>query len=129
MKLAGVFAHGYLFFLHSLYACGGVRFPSQAPALMLCFVRPSSEQLALAPAHVGNASPFIPMSVQKEFPLLFKNGILKLAGEKEPLPRPKKWPLANIMAPGALSIPNSFIVGGPYEDEDGELNKREVRKD
>ncbi|GAB0196303.1 cilia- and flagella-associated protein 70 [Grus japonensis] len=70
----------------------------------------------------------VPAAGEKEFPLLFKNGILKLAGEKEPLPRPKKWPLANIMAPGALSIPNSFIVGGPYEDEDGELNKREDRE-
>ncbi|XP_009885688.1 PREDICTED: tetratricopeptide repeat protein 18 [Charadrius vociferus] len=70
----------------------------------------------------------VPTAGEKEFPLLFKNGILKLAGEKEPLPRPKKWSLANIMAPGALSIPNSFIVGGPYEDEDGELNKREDRE-
>ncbi|XP_065501244.1 cilia- and flagella-associated protein 70 isoform X3 [Caloenas nicobarica] len=67
----------------------------------------------------------VPAAGEKEFPLLFMNGILKAAGEKEPLPRPKKWPLANIMAPGALSIPNSFIVGGPYENEDGELNKRE----
>ncbi|XP_009276723.1 PREDICTED: cilia- and flagella-associated protein 70 [Aptenodytes forsteri] len=70
----------------------------------------------------------VPAVGEKEFPLLFKNGILKLAGEKEPLPRRKKWPLANIVAPGALSIPNSFIVGGPYEDEDGELNKREDRE-
>ncbi|NWX12458.1 CFA70 protein, partial [Aegotheles bennettii] len=70
----------------------------------------------------------VPAAGEREFPLLFKNGILKLAGEKEPLPRPKKWPLANIMASGALSIPNSFIVGGPYEDEDGELNKREDRE-
>ncbi|KFV19639.1 Tetratricopeptide repeat protein 18, partial [Tauraco erythrolophus] len=70
----------------------------------------------------------VPAAGEKEFPLLFKNGILKLAGETEPLPRPKKWPLANITAPGALSIPNSFIVGGPYEDEDGELNKREDRE-
>lgn len=61
--------------------------------------------------------------------MLFKDGILKLAGEKEPFPRPKKWPLGNLLAPGALSIPNSFIIGGPYEGEDGELNKREVRKD
>ncbi|XP_053936531.1 cilia- and flagella-associated protein 70 [Cuculus canorus] len=67
-------------------------------------------------------------AAEEEFPLLFKNGILKLAGEKEPLPRPKKWSLANVMAPGALSIPNAFIVGGPYEDEDGELNKREDRE-
>ncbi|NWQ78394.1 CFA70 protein, partial [Columbina picui] len=67
----------------------------------------------------------VPAAGEKEFPLLFMNGIFKPAGEKEPLPRPKKWPLGNIMAPGALNIPNSFIVGGPYEDEDGELNKRE----
>ncbi|XP_010077987.1 PREDICTED: tetratricopeptide repeat protein 18, partial [Pterocles gutturalis] len=70
----------------------------------------------------------VPAAGEKEFPLLFKDGILKLAGEKETLPRPKKWPLANIVAPGALSIPNTFIMGGPYEDEDGELNKREDRE-
>ncbi|KAM9261466.1 LOW QUALITY PROTEIN: cilia- and flagella-associated protein 70 [Cariama cristata] len=70
----------------------------------------------------------VPAAGEKEVPLLFKNGILKDAGEKEPLLRPKKWPLDNIMAPGALSIPNSFIVGGPYEDEDGELNKREDKE-
>ncbi|KAM4657316.1 cilia- and flagella-associated protein 70 [Amazona ochrocephala] len=70
----------------------------------------------------------VPAAGEKELPLLFKNGILKLAGEKEPLPRPKKWPIANIMARGALSIPNSFIVGGPYEDEDGELRKGEDRE-
>ncbi|XP_074014578.1 cilia- and flagella-associated protein 70 [Numenius arquata] len=70
----------------------------------------------------------VPTAGEKGFPLLFKNGVLKLAGEKEPLPRPKKWSLANIMAPGALNMPNSFVVGGPYEDEDGELNKREDRE-
>ncbi|NWR80560.1 CFA70 protein, partial [Centropus unirufus] len=70
----------------------------------------------------------VPSAGEKEVPLLFKNGILKLAAEKEPFPRPKKWPLADIMAPGALNIPNAFIVGGSYEDEDGELNKREDRE-
>ncbi|NXX98878.1 CFA70 protein, partial [Centropus bengalensis] len=70
----------------------------------------------------------VPSAGEKEVPLLFKNGILKVAAEKEPLPRPKKWPLADVMAPGALNIPNAFIVGGSYEDEDGELNKREDRQ-
>uniref|UniRef100_A0A8B9IGJ3 Cilia and flagella associated protein 70 n=1 Tax=Anser cygnoides TaxID=8845 RepID=A0A8B9IGJ3_ANSCY len=70
----------------------------------------------------------VPAAGEKEVPLLFKNGILKPGGEKESLPRPKKWSLANIMAPGALNIPNSFIFGGPYEDEDGELNKTEDRE-
>ncbi|XP_054246874.1 cilia- and flagella-associated protein 70 [Indicator indicator] len=70
----------------------------------------------------------VPVPGEQDFPLVFKNGILKLAGEKEPLPRPRKWPLDNILAPGALSIPSSFILGGPFEDEDGELNKPEDRE-
>ncbi|KAM7038916.1 cilia- and flagella-associated protein 70 isoform 4-T4 [Acridotheres tristis] len=70
----------------------------------------------------------IPAAGEKELPLLFKNGILKAGGDKEPLPRPKIWPLGPILAPGALNIPDSFIVGGRYEDEDGELTKREDRE-
>uniref|UniRef100_A0A8C9F638 Cilia and flagella associated protein 70 n=1 Tax=Pavo cristatus TaxID=9049 RepID=A0A8C9F638_PAVCR len=70
----------------------------------------------------------VPALGKKEVPLLFMNGILKPGGEKEPLPRPKKWSLDNIMAPAALNIPNSFILGGPYEDEDGELNKTKDRE-
>uniref|UniRef100_A0A8B9ZLX9 Cilia and flagella associated protein 70 n=1 Tax=Anas platyrhynchos TaxID=8839 RepID=A0A8B9ZLX9_ANAPL len=70
----------------------------------------------------------VPAVGEKEVPLLFQNGILKPAGEKEPLPRPKKWSLTNIMAPGALNIPNSFIFGGSYEDEDGELNKTQDKE-
>ncbi|XP_021267040.1 cilia- and flagella-associated protein 70 isoform X2 [Numida meleagris] len=70
----------------------------------------------------------VPAVGKKEVPLLFMNGVLKPGGEKEPLPRPKKWSLANIIAPGALNIPNSFILGGPYEDEDGELNKTKDRE-
>ncbi|CAN8192429.1 unnamed protein product [Coccothraustes coccothraustes] len=70
----------------------------------------------------------MPAAGEKELPLLFKNGILKADGEKEPFPRPKNWPLGPILAPAALNIPDSFIVGGPYEDEDGELNKSEDRE-
>ncbi|NXD44663.1 CFA70 protein, partial [Copsychus sechellarum] len=70
----------------------------------------------------------MPAAGEKELPLLFKNGILKAGGEKEPLPRPKNWPLGPILAPGALKIPGSFIVGGRYEDEDGELTKSEDRE-
>lgn len=61
--------------------------------------------------------------------LLFKNGIVKANGQSEPLPRPKHWPIGPILAPDALNIPHSFIVGGPYEDEDGDLTGSEVRKD
>ena len=65
---------------------------------------------------------------QKDYPIFFKNGTLKVGGEREPVPRPKKWPIANILAPGANNIPDSFIVGGPYEEEEGELNHPEVKE-
>uniref|UniRef100_A0A670K1J7 Cilia and flagella associated protein 70 n=1 Tax=Podarcis muralis TaxID=64176 RepID=A0A670K1J7_PODMU len=69
----------------------------------------------------------VPAVGEKECPFLFKNGVLKFGGEKEPLPRPKKWPVTNILAPGGQNIPDSFIVGGAYEEEDGELNTLEDR--
>nr|KAF6455344.1 cilia and flagella associated protein 70 [Rousettus aegyptiacus] len=70
----------------------------------------------------------VPSIGEKDYPILFKNGTLKLGGEREPVPRPKKWPIANILAPGANNIPDAFIVGGPYEEEDGELNHPEDRE-
>ncbi|XP_017710004.1 PREDICTED: cilia- and flagella-associated protein 70 [Rhinopithecus bieti] len=68
----------------------------------------------------------VPSLGEKDYPILFKNGTLKLGGEREPVPRPKKWPIANILAPGANNIPDAFIVGGPYEEEEGELNHPET---
>ncbi|XP_030718440.1 cilia- and flagella-associated protein 70 isoform X2 [Globicephala melas] len=68
----------------------------------------------------------VPSAGEKDYPIFFKNGTLKLGGEREPLPRPKKWPIANILAPGANNIPDAFIVGGPYEEEEGELNHPET---
>uniref|UniRef100_A0A667ILG6 Cilia and flagella associated protein 70 n=1 Tax=Lynx canadensis TaxID=61383 RepID=A0A667ILG6_LYNCA len=70
----------------------------------------------------------VPSVGEKDYPILFKNGTLKIGGEREPVPRPKKWPIANILAPGANDIPNAFIIGGPYEEEEGELNHPEDRE-
>uniref|UniRef100_A0A8C6GRU3 Cilia and flagella associated protein 70 n=1 Tax=Mus spicilegus TaxID=10103 RepID=A0A8C6GRU3_MUSSI len=70
----------------------------------------------------------VPSVGEKDYTMIFKNGNLKLGGEKEPVPRPKKWPIANILAPGASNIPDEFIVGGPYEEEEGELNHPEDRE-
>ncbi|KAG8507963.1 Cilia- and flagella-associated protein 70, partial [Galemys pyrenaicus] len=70
----------------------------------------------------------VPSVGEKDYPIFFKNGNLKVGGEREPVPRPKKWPIANILAPGANNIPDAFIVGGPYEEEEGELNHPEDRE-
>ncbi|KAB1271361.1 Cilia- and flagella-associated protein 70 [Camelus dromedarius] len=63
-----------------------------------------------------------------QVPSAGENGTLKLGGEREPVPRPKKWPIANILAPGANNIPDAFIIGGPYDEEEGELNHPEDRE-
>ncbi|XP_029775665.1 cilia- and flagella-associated protein 70 [Suricata suricatta] len=70
----------------------------------------------------------VPSVGEKDYPILFKNGTLKIGGEREPVPRPKKWPIANILAPGANNVPDAFIIGGPYEEEEGELNHPEDRE-
>ncbi|XP_078519049.1 cilia- and flagella-associated protein 70 isoform X2 [Lissotriton helveticus] len=67
----------------------------------------------------------LPAFGEKEHPLVFSNGTLKLGGEKEPTPRPKKWPITNVQVSEALYIPDAFITGGLYEEEDGELNLKE----
>ncbi|XP_051877690.1 cilia- and flagella-associated protein 70 isoform X2 [Pristis pectinata] len=69
----------------------------------------------------------LPAATQKDLHVVFSNGILKVAGEKEPSVRPKRWPVGNIVAPGAQNIADSFIEVCPYEDEDGELNSKEDR--
>ncbi|CAO2590569.1 Cilia- and flagella-associated protein 70 [Lemmus lemmus] len=70
----------------------------------------------------------VPSVGEKDYPMVFKNGNLKLGGERETVPRPKKWPIPNILAPGANNIPDAFIVGGPYEEEEGELNHPEDKE-
>lgn len=59
--------------------------------------------------------------------MIFSNGALKAGGESEPVSRQKRWPMSGIMAPGAQHIPESLILGGAYEEEDGEMNRKEVR--
>ncbi|XP_060748472.1 cilia- and flagella-associated protein 70 [Tachysurus vachellii] len=60
----------------------------------------------------------VPLTSQKkEQLLLFSNGILKMGGEREPVPRGKKWPLGSFLAPDAHFIPGMFIVDEPVKLE------------
>ncbi|XP_072611135.1 cilia- and flagella-associated protein 70 isoform X23 [Vulpes vulpes] len=94
----------------------------QAVVDLLPLLEGESSFETMAPLHPVPGSPLEPLR------LSVKNGTLKLGGEREPVPRPKKWPIANILAPGANNIPDAFIIGGPYEEEDGELNRPEDRE-
>ncbi|XP_041606790.1 cilia- and flagella-associated protein 70 isoform X9 [Vulpes lagopus] len=94
----------------------------QAVVDLLPLLEGESSFETMAPLHPVPGSPLEPLRSS------VKNGTLKLGGEREPVPRPKKWPIANILAPGANNIPDAFIIGGPYEEEDGELNRPEDRE-
>ncbi|XP_005671156.1 cilia- and flagella-associated protein 70 isoform X4 [Sus scrofa] len=102
----------------------------QAVVDLLPLLEGESSFETMVPLHPVPGSPLEPLrsGVKKDYPIFFKNGTLKLGGEREPVPRPKKWPIANILAPGANNIPDAFIVGGPYEEEEGELNHPEDRE-
>uniref|UniRef100_A0A9J7X8B3 Cilia and flagella associated protein 70 n=1 Tax=Cyprinus carpio carpio TaxID=630221 RepID=A0A9J7X8B3_CYPCA len=61
------------------------------------------------------------MPVSKEQVLLFSNGVLKMGGEKEPVPRSKKWPLGSLLAPGAEVIQGLYIDAEPTDMDHGDL--------
>ncbi|KAL8175040.1 UNVERIFIED_CONTAM: hypothetical protein K2H54_010272, partial [Gekko kuhli] len=70
----------------------------------------------------------VPAVGEKECAFVFKNGTLKIGGEREPVPRPKKWPVSNILALGAQNMPDCFVAGCDYEEEDGDLTALEDRE-
>lgn len=53
---------------------------------------------------------------------MFSNGVLKMGGEREPVPRGKKWPLGSFLAPDAQFIPGNSIVDEPVNLEHSDLN-------
>lgn len=58
--------------------------------------------------------------------LLFSNGVLKMGGEREPVPRPKKWPLGPLLTPGAEVIQGLYIDAEPTDTDHGDLTDIEV---
>lgn len=57
---------------------------------------------------------------------MFSNGTLKMGGEREPVPRPKKWPQGSMLASGAQYIPGISIEEQIVSMEDGDLTSAEV---
>ncbi|XP_076838133.1 cilia- and flagella-associated protein 70 [Brachyhypopomus gauderio] len=70
----------------------------------------------------------VPFTAEREQILLFSNGELKMSGGREPVPRPKKWPLGPLLAPDAHFIPGVYIETEPSDLEDGDLNTEEDRE-
>ncbi|KPP77678.1 hypothetical protein Z043_102879, partial [Scleropages formosus] len=69
----------------------------------------------------------VPLSTEKDQVLLFSNGVLKMGGERETVPRPKRWPLGPMLAPGAQFIPGG-VIGEPTEMEVGDLTSTEEKE-
>ncbi|XP_067278948.1 cilia- and flagella-associated protein 70 [Pseudorasbora parva] len=64
----------------------------------------------------------MPVSATKEQVLLFSNGVLKMGGEREPVPRPRKWPLGPLLAPGAEFIQGLYIESEPTDMDHGDYS-------
>ncbi|XP_073669900.1 cilia- and flagella-associated protein 70 isoform X2 [Paramisgurnus dabryanus] len=63
----------------------------------------------------------IPLSAGEAQALLFSNGTVKMGGERETVPRPKKWPVGPLLAPGAEIIEGQFIDTEPMDMGHGDL--------
>lgn len=64
--------------------------------------------------------------LQKEQTLLFSNGRAKMGGERESVPRPKKWPVGHLLVPGAEVMEGLFIETEPTDMSHGDLTDIEV---
>lgn len=51
-----------------------------------------------------------------------------MGGEKEPVPRSKKWPLGSLLAPGAEVIQGLYIDAEPTDMDHGDLTDIEVTR-
>ncbi|XP_056609963.1 cilia- and flagella-associated protein 70 isoform X2 [Triplophysa dalaica] len=63
----------------------------------------------------------IPLTAAKEQTLLFSNGRAKMGGERESVPRPKKWPVGHLLVPGAEVMEGQFIETEPTDMSHGDL--------
>ncbi|XP_051569231.1 cilia- and flagella-associated protein 70 [Myxocyprinus asiaticus] len=63
----------------------------------------------------------MPLIADKEEVLLFSNGTLKMGGEREPVPRPIKWPLGPLIATRAEVMQGYSIDEEPDDLEHGDL--------
>ncbi|XP_042564492.1 cilia- and flagella-associated protein 70 isoform X2 [Clupea harengus] len=70
----------------------------------------------------------MPLTAEKEQILMFSNGMLKMGGEREPVPRPKKWPQSGTLALGSQNIPGSSIEEESVSMEDGDLTSVEDKQ-
>ncbi|XP_062841100.1 cilia- and flagella-associated protein 70, partial [Trichomycterus rosablanca] len=83
---------------------------------------------ATAPQSTYVAALQVPITAEKEQTLLFSNGLLKMGGEKEPVPRAKKWPFGTFLASDAKFIFGKVIEAEPTDYEDGDFNSLEDRE-
>lgn len=66
----------------------------------------------------------MPLNHEKETPVILPNGTFKTSGEKE-LSGQRKWSCAPSASGSCLYIPNTEIHHRAYEDEDGDLCKKQ----
>ncbi|XP_062387360.1 cilia- and flagella-associated protein 70 isoform X3 [Sardina pilchardus] len=83
---------------------------------------------AAAPASGYAAALQVPLTAEKEQILMFSNGMLKMGGEREPVPRPKKWPQGAMLASGAQYIPGVNIEEQSVDMEDGDMTTVEDKE-
>ncbi|XP_059148313.1 cilia- and flagella-associated protein 70-like isoform X2 [Physella acuta] len=74
-----------------------------------------------------NASMPVPISHDREVPITFNNGLLKVAQEKDLIAKQKKWASPGTAHANAAVLPDRVIFSDPIDDEDGDLKGKDDR--
>ncbi|KAK3801767.1 hypothetical protein RRG08_048354 [Elysia crispata] len=69
----------------------------------------------------------VPISHEREVPVVFINGSLKPGSDKEPTNKQKKWAVAGSAQGNAVLMPDRFMFSDPIDDEDGDFKGKEDR--
>ncbi|XP_052768283.1 cilia- and flagella-associated protein 70-like isoform X5 [Mya arenaria] len=70
----------------------------------------------------------LPVTSEKEVPIVFANGGLKPGVDKEPPNKQKKWAIPATAQGNAVFIPDHFIANDTIDDEDGDFRGKEERE-
>ncbi|RUS91269.1 hypothetical protein EGW08_000981 [Elysia chlorotica] len=87
---------------------------------------PDAWSVAGAQYMYSSAMP-VPISNEREVPVVFINGNLKSGSEKEPPNKQKKWAVAGTAQGNAVLMPDRFMFCDSIDDEDGDLKGKEDR--
>ncbi|CAL1530492.1 unnamed protein product [Lymnaea stagnalis] len=89
---------------------------------------PPESWATTGPQFTYSASISVPISEEKDATVVFTNGALKPAQDKDAHNKQKKWANPGTAVGQAVFLPDSYLFSDPIDEEDGDLKSKEDRE-